>query len=76
MSETLTQVMVAGLLPHGPHITLDPSLYQPDPEEVEFFKSQTGISDEEELKNHVLAVQKEAWAVSPPVFIYHLTRQY
>lgn len=43
---------------------LDPSLYAPSPEEVAFLKSQTGIQDDEELKHHILAVQREAWEVS------------
>ena len=47
-----------------PHLALDPSLYNPQPHEVEFFKAQTGIGDDEELKEHVIAVQKEAWEVS------------
>ncbi|KAL5498070.1 hypothetical protein ACEPAH_3001 [Sanghuangporus vaninii] len=40
---------------------LDPSLYAPSQEEVDFLKSQTRIEDDEELKQHVLTVQKEAW---------------
>ena len=47
-----------------PNIKLDPSLYNPQPHEVEFFKERTGIEDDEELKAHILAVQKEAWEVS------------
>lgn len=31
--------------------------------ELEFFKAQTGIQDEEELKKHVVHVQQEAWKV-------------
>ena len=50
-----------------PHLKLDPSLYNPQPHEVEFFKAQTGIQDDEELKAHVIAVQKEAWDVSSSV---------
>ena len=34
------------------------------PEQVEFIKSQTGIQDEDELKAHVLSIQKEAYEVS------------
>ncbi|KAH8119900.1 hypothetical protein DFH11DRAFT_1685360 [Phellopilus nigrolimitatus] len=44
-------------------LPLDPGLYAPSPEDVAFFKSQTGIEDDEELKQHVIAVQKEAWKV-------------
>ena len=47
-----------------PHLKLDPNLYNPPPEEVEFFKAQTGIEDDKELKAHIIAVQKEAWDVS------------
>lgn len=44
-------------------LALDPTLYNPTAEEVVFFKSQTGIESDEELKEHILAVQKEAWDV-------------
>ncbi|KAL5514891.1 hypothetical protein ACEPAG_2207 [Sanghuangporus baumii] len=40
---------------------LDPSLYAPSREEVDFLKGQTKIEDEKELKQHVLVIQKEAW---------------
>ena len=43
---------------------LDPSLYSPSSAEISFLKSQTGIRDDDELKEHVLNVQKEAWEVS------------
>ena len=50
----------------NPIITeLDPSLYAPSREEIDFLKSQTKIEDEEELKQHVLAIQKEGWTVGP-----------
>ena len=45
-------------------IVLNPSLYAPTPEEVAFMKKWTGIEDEEELKEHAISVQKEAWDVS------------
>ena len=45
------------------HDGLDPSLYSPTSEEVAFLQMQTGIEDEEELKQHVFAVQREAWSV-------------
>ncbi|KLO20710.1 hypothetical protein SCHPADRAFT_897967 [Schizopora paradoxa] len=38
--------------------------YDPSDEQVVFFKKLTGISDDEELKNHVLSVQEEAWKVA------------
>ena len=33
------------------------------PQELEFWKSQTGIRDEEDLKKHIIKVQTEAHAV-------------
>lgn len=32
-------------------------------DELDFFRSQTGIEDEEELKQHIIAVQKKAYDV-------------
>ena len=43
---------------------LDETLYKIDDHALEFMKSQTGIEDAEELKQHILAVQAEAYAVS------------
>ena len=43
---------------------LDENLYKIDDHALEFMKSQTGIQDTEELKQHILAVQAEAYAVS------------
>ncbi|KAE9411501.1 hypothetical protein BT96DRAFT_952531 [Gymnopus androsaceus JB14] len=37
------------------------SLYELSPEEFAFFSSQTGITDEEELKNHIIAVATQAF---------------
>lgn len=34
-------------------------------QELEFFKAQTGIQDEDALKTHLMQVQSEAWKVSP-----------
>lgn len=42
---------------------VDPSLYALAGDDLRFFKAQTGIEDDEELKEHVLAVQKEAYQV-------------
>lgn len=47
---------------------LDPSLYAPSPEDLAFLKSQTGLEDEEVLKQHVLEVQAEAWKVHNIVY--------
>ncbi|KAG2128703.1 hypothetical protein DEU56DRAFT_915375 [Suillus clintonianus] len=42
---------------------LDPSLYSLDPAAREFSKQQTGITEDDELKHHILAVQAKAFAV-------------
>ncbi|KDQ24625.1 hypothetical protein PLEOSDRAFT_1113876 [Pleurotus ostreatus PC15] len=42
---------------------LDPKLYSLDEQEAAFFKSATGIQDEEELKKHILDVQAKAYAI-------------
>ncbi|TFY82951.1 hypothetical protein EWM64_g1066 [Hericium alpestre] len=42
---------------------LDESLYELNEEEEAFYKQQTGIQDDEELKRHIIAVQTEAYVV-------------
>lgn len=42
---------------------LDPSLYKLEEDEAAFFKQATGIPDDEELKQHILRVQAEAYEV-------------
>ncbi|KAH6913283.1 hypothetical protein BKA70DRAFT_1384187 [Coprinopsis sp. MPI-PUGE-AT-0042] len=44
---------------------LDPALYDlpQDPDALSFFKSQTGIVDDEELKKHIIQVQEKAYDV-------------
>jgi len=49
---------------------LDPSLYRLDPTALEFFKQQTGITGEDDLKQHILGVQAKAFAVAPYHCIY------
>lgn len=44
--------------------SLDDKFYDPDPEALAFYKKETGIEDDEELKQHILRVQKEAFGVS------------
>jgi hypothetical protein len=44
-------------------VPLDENMYSLKEEEIAFYKQQTGIQDDEELKQHVLAVQKEAYDV-------------
>ncbi|KAJ8518184.1 hypothetical protein ONZ45_g4715 [Pleurotus djamor] len=44
-------------------IPLDPSMYSLDTEEATFFKTTTGIQDDDKLKSHILAVQAKAYSV-------------
>lgn len=44
---------------------LDASYYSLDEQELGFFKSQTGIQDENELKQHIMRVQADAYEVRP-----------
>ena len=43
---------------------LDESLYNLKEDEAAFFKSQTGIQDDEALKRHIINMQTEAYKVS------------
>ena len=43
---------------------LDPRLYYLTEDEAAFFKAATGIDNDEELKAHILMVQKMAYEVS------------
>jgi hypothetical protein len=47
----------------SPNLTLDESFYGLTEEERTFFKQQTGIPDDDELKAHILRVQAEAYEV-------------
>ncbi|KAI0085561.1 hypothetical protein BDY19DRAFT_965680 [Irpex rosettiformis] len=42
---------------------LDDKFYDPDPEALGFYKKETGIEDDGELKQHILRVQREAFAI-------------
>ena len=46
------------------HPELDERFLQLDDEETAFLSSQTGIQDPDALKQHVLQVQREVYAVS------------
>ncbi|KAK0238174.1 hypothetical protein EDD85DRAFT_833301 [Armillaria nabsnona] len=46
-------------------IPLRPELYGLSEDEAIFYRSQTGIEDDEELKNHILTVQAEAYKIRP-----------
>lgn len=48
----------------SPKKPLDESLYALEAEELQFFKSWTGIDDDEALKRHILKIQKEAYEVA------------
>jgi len=50
----------------GLEVALDESLYNLSDEERAFFKQQTGIQDDDELKAHILQVQAEAYKVGKP----------
>jgi hypothetical protein len=43
--------------------SLDEKLYNPTKKEADFFKSHTGITDDAELKQHIISVQTEAYKV-------------
>ena len=47
---------------------LENTFYDPDDEAKEFFKKETGITDDNELKQHILKAQAKAFAVSSPMF--------
>jgi hypothetical protein len=51
-------------MPEAPaRFPLDPSLYRHDLEELQFFKKETGIQDDEKLKRHIIDVQRKAYEV-------------
>ncbi|KAH7922346.1 hypothetical protein BV22DRAFT_1113934 [Leucogyrophana mollusca] len=51
---------------------LDERFYSLDAEELEFFKSQTGIDNDEQLKTHIVDVQAKAHEIHP----YHCIRRF
>lgn len=53
---------------------LSPEFYRLTEEEIAFHKAQTGIQDDDELKKHILAVQRDAYEVRLRVFSerYHV----
>lgn len=60
---------------YSTEFALDDTGYGLDEEESKFFKSQTGIQDEVQLKKHLLKVQAEALAIRQyrcvvPLFCY------
>ena len=43
--------------------SLQKQYYKITPEQADFFKAQTGITSDEELKQHIIAVQEAAYKV-------------
>jgi hypothetical protein len=58
-------------LSNGYPRTLDPTLLHLNEQEAVFLKSQTGIRDDEALKNHIIEVQKRACEVFKSI-LFHL----
>ena len=58
-----TPIVTGRVLPHArpPVRSLDASFYALKPEEVAFFKVETGITDDNVLKQHILNVQYKAY---------------
>ncbi|KAG6899164.1 hypothetical protein C0993_012724 [Termitomyces sp. T159_Od127] len=54
-------------------LPLDPTLYSLDANELAFFQEKTGIHDEQELKQHIIAVQEKAYEVSLATHQNHTT---
>lgn len=50
-------------LPKIYKMPLEERFYDLDAEQVEFFRNETGIQGEEELKHHIVAVQTKAYSV-------------
>ncbi|KAG1841693.1 hypothetical protein DFJ58DRAFT_807911 [Suillus subalutaceus] len=50
--------------------TVDTCLYNLSPAQAAFFKTQTGIDNDEDLKRHILEVQAKAYKVAPYPCIY------
>ena len=61
-----TEVELATPTPIRSEVPVDAvdMLYRLNDEECEFFKTTTGITNDDELKAHIFAVRREAYAVS------------
>ncbi|KAJ3551300.1 hypothetical protein NP233_g13106 [Leucocoprinus birnbaumii] len=59
-------------MPQG-FFPVDPSLYNLSREDLSFLRLLTGITDDEELKQHVLAIQAKAYEICPYPCIRHFT---
>ncbi len=49
-------------------LPLDTSLYTLTEDEAAFFKVETGIQDDVQLKNHILFIQEEAYEARGDIF--------
>ena len=54
---------VKGFIPQHYFLPLEESLYSLGDAESVFFKSQTGIQDDEQLKKHIVMIQEQAFSV-------------
>ncbi len=55
---------------HHSALPLDEGLYRLESAEITFFKQQTGIDDDDELKTHLLSIQAEAYEVTLFLFLF------
>lgn len=62
---------VKGFIPQHYFLPLEESLYSLGDAESVFFKSQTGIQDDEQLKKHIVTIQEQAFSVHPYPCIRH-----
>lgn len=59
------QVGDAASLKHLQHMELDESFYSLDADELRFYQVAAGITDESELKEHIIGIQAEAYQIFP-----------
>jgi hypothetical protein len=62
-SRTIMTFYAGDKLPAHYLLPLDDKLYNLDNEAVAFYKQQTGIDDDEDVKRHILEIQEKAYAV-------------
>ena len=61
--------MASGELTYeAPSLDLDPSLYHLDDDEKSFFQQLLGITDDDELREHIIGVQSKAFKVCCAVY--------
>ena len=52
------------------NLPLNEDFYDLGKDEIAFYKALTGITSDEELKQHIIAVQRDAYAVGSPSMLY------